>query len=78
MQRIHQAALDIVAKYDDDKFDRHIGYLKSNLHKADLTYLLNTRRNMREHGCVKGIVTVNLILHYFIRLVIHVIPVIVA
>jgi len=50
MQRIHQAALDIIAKYDDDKWDRHVGYLKSNLHKDDLTYLLNTRRNMREHG----------------------------
>jgi hypothetical protein len=50
MERIHQYALDKIARYDDDKFDRHIGYLKSNLHKDDLDYLLNTRRIMREHG----------------------------
>ena len=50
MERIHQAALDIMAKYDNDKWDRHVGYLKSNLHKDDLTYLLKTRRIMKEHG----------------------------
>ncbi len=50
MQRIHQAALNIMAKWDEDKFQRHIAYLKTSLHEADLAYLLKTRRIMKEHG----------------------------
>ena len=50
MERIHQAALNIIAKWDEEKFQRHLVYLRTSFHEADLAYLLKTRRNMREHG----------------------------
>ncbi len=50
MQRIHRAALDIIAKWDDEKFERNMNYLETRFHKSDFTYLLKTRRIMKEHG----------------------------
>ena len=42
MQRIHQAALNIIAKWDEEKFQRHLVYLRTSFHEADLAYLLKT------------------------------------
>ena len=50
MQRIHRAALDIIAKWDDEKFERNMNYLETRFHEADFTYILKTRLIMKEHG----------------------------
>ena len=42
MQTIYQTALDIMAKWPDDKYDRMIGYMRRNMSPDDIKYI--------EHG----------------------------
>lgn len=50
MQTIFQTALDVIAKWPDDKFDAAIGYMRSSMDARDIEYILNKRRIMAEHG----------------------------
>ena len=50
MERVHQAALDKIAKWDAEKFERSMNYLKTRLHKSDFVYLMKARHTMKEHG----------------------------
>jgi len=50
MQTVFQTALDIMAQWDDDKFDRLLGFMRDTMTDADVEYVLNKRRIMREHG----------------------------
>ena len=50
MQTIYQAALDIIAKWPDDKFDAALGYMRSNMDPRDIDYIESKRRIMAEHG----------------------------
>ena len=50
MQHIFQCALDVIAKWPDDKFDAMIGYMRDNMSPDDIEYVLNKRRIMAEHG----------------------------
>ena len=50
MQTIYQAALDIMAKWPDDKYDRMLGYMRENMDSRDIEYLERKRRIMAEHG----------------------------
>ena len=50
MQTIFQTALDVIAKWPDDKFDAALGYMRSNMDPRDIDYILNKRRIMAEHG----------------------------
>ena len=50
MQTIFQSALDVIAKWPDDKFDAALGYMRSNMDPRDIDYILNKRRIMAEHG----------------------------
>ena len=50
MQQIFQTALDIIAKWPDDKFYRFLPYMRETMDARDVAYVLNKRRIMREHG----------------------------
>ena len=50
METVFQTALDIIAKWPDEKFDRMVGYMRDNMDTRDVEYVLNKRRIMREHG----------------------------
>jgi|TARA_R110000744_G_scaffold71060_4_gene143222 hypothetical protein len=50
MQTIFQTALDVIAKWPDEKFDSMIGYMRRNLDPRDVEYIETKRRIMREHG----------------------------
>lgn len=50
MQTIYQAALDIMAKWPDDKYDRMLGYMRENMSPDDIHYIERKRRIMAEHG----------------------------
>lgn len=50
MQTVFQTALDIMAGWPDEKFDRMIGYMRDNMDTRDVEYVLAKRRIMRDHG----------------------------
>jgi hypothetical protein len=50
MQTIFQTALDVIAKWPDDKFDAMVGYMRNNMSPDDIAYILKKRRIMVEHG----------------------------
>jgi hypothetical protein len=50
MQTIFQTALDVIAKWPDDKFDAMVGYMRKNMSPDDIAYILKKRRIMVEHG----------------------------
>ena len=50
MQTIFQTALDTMAKWPDEKYDRMLGYMRENMDPRDIEYIENKRRIMREHG----------------------------
>ena len=50
MQTIYQTALDIMAKWPDDKYARMIGYMRENMSPDDIQYIERKRRIMAEHG----------------------------
>jgi hypothetical protein len=50
MQTIFQTALDVIAKFPDDKFDAMVGYMRNNMSPDDIAYILKKRRIMVEHG----------------------------
>ncbi len=50
MQHIFQTALDMIAKWPDDKFDAMIGYMRDNMSPDDIEYVMAKRRIMAEHG----------------------------
>ena len=50
MQTVFQTALDIIAKWPDDKFDAMVGYMRNNMSPDDIAYILKKRRIMVEHG----------------------------
>ena len=50
MQHIFQAALDVIAKYDDDKFNSFLPYMRETMDQRDIDYILERRRIMSEHG----------------------------
>ena len=50
MQTIYQTALDVIAKWPDEKYARMIGYMRDNMDTRDIAYIENKRRIMREHG----------------------------
>lgn len=50
MQHIFQNALDVIAKWDDDKFYRFLPYMRETMDPRDIEYVLEKRRIMREHG----------------------------
>ena len=47
MQTIYQTALDIMAKWPDDKYDRMIGYMRRNMSPDDIKYI--ERKRYRLH-----------------------------
>ena len=49
MQTIYQAALDIMAKWPEDKYCRMIGYMQDNMSPDDIYYIESKRRIMAEH-----------------------------
>ncbi len=49
MQHIFQAALDIIATWPDDKFDRAIGYMRKNMNTHDIDYLVKKRELIKQH-----------------------------
>jgi hypothetical protein len=50
MQTVFQTALDVIAKWPDEKFDAALGYMRSNMDARDVRYIEAKRRIMREHG----------------------------
>lgn len=50
MQHIFQNALDVIAKWDDDKFNRFLPYMRKTMDPRDVEYILEKRRIMRQHG----------------------------
>ena len=50
MQTVYQTALDIMAKWPDEKYIRMIGYMRDNMDARDIEYIEAKRRIMREHG----------------------------
>jgi hypothetical protein len=50
MQTVFQTALDIMAKWPEDKYRHMIGYMRENMDPCDIEYIEAKRRIMREHG----------------------------
>ena len=50
MKHIFQTALDVIAKWDDDKFTRFLPYMRETMDQRDVDYIINKRRIMAEHG----------------------------
>ena len=50
MQHMFQSALDVIAKFDDDKFNRFLPYMRETMDQRDIDYILERRRIMSEHG----------------------------
>ena len=50
MQTIFQTALDIIAKWPDEKYDRLIGYMRRNMDPRDVAYIEAKRGIIRDHG----------------------------
>lgn len=54
MQTIYQAALDVIAKWPDDKYDRMIGYMRDNMDPCDIAYLERKRRAKGIHDAFQA------------------------
>jgi hypothetical protein len=50
MQHIFQSALDVIAKFDDDKFNRFLPYMRETMDQRDIDYVLDRRRALAAHG----------------------------
>ena len=50
MQHIFQTALNVIAQWDDDKFNRFLPYMRETMDQRDVEYILERRRLMTEHG----------------------------
>lgn len=50
MQTVYQAALDIIAQWDADKFDKMLNFMRDTMDERDIQYVLEKRRIMAEHG----------------------------
>lgn len=50
MQTVFQTALDIMAKWDADKFDKMFNFMRDTMDERDIQYVLEKRRIMAEHG----------------------------
>jgi hypothetical protein len=50
MKHIFQSALDVIAKWDDDKFNHFLPYMRETMDQRDIDYITNKRRIMAEHG----------------------------
>ena len=50
MQHIFQTALDVIAKWDDDKFYRFLPYMRETMDQRDIEYILERRRALTAYG----------------------------
>lgn len=50
MKHIFQSTLDVIAKFDDDKFNSFLPYMRETMDQRDIDYIINKRRIMAEHG----------------------------
>jgi hypothetical protein len=50
MQHIFQSALNVIAQWDDDKFNRFLPYMRETMDQRDIDYILDRRRALAAHG----------------------------
>lgn len=50
MKQAFQTALDVIAKWPDEKYDHFLPYMRRTMDARDVEYVESKRRIMREHG----------------------------